>query len=480
MTTTPTTTQRTRRAGAEPAGTGRAIGTAALLRVAIAGSVDDGKSTLVGRLLHDCGSVMADQVAAVSRPRPSTDPHVGPVDGEDAAHIELALLTDGLRAERERGITIDVAYRYLATPRSRIIIADTPGHLEYTRNMVTGASTADVAVILVDARNGVVAQTRRHLAIAGLLGVPGVLLAVNKMDLVGFSGARFAAVTAEFTAFAQHCGIDLVTAVPISALDGDNVVRRSPRLPWYAGGSLLDTLEHAATIVASTPPRAHTRLPVQCVLRAPGDTAEHYLAGQLACGALRVGMPVTVLPAGHRGRIAALTVAGRQVSAARAPLSVAVRLAGTPPVGRGDVLAAGDPPPPPRSTVIGMACHLDERPLRVGEKVLLRHGTRLVPATLTAVPYLFDLRTGARTGRQQHLACNDIGRIMLRTSEPVALDDYVTSRHTGSALLLRPDDGATLTAVVVGPPAPHIAYWPKATDTAPDRHPDPPHEQCPR
>ncbi|MGW0117207.1 sulfate adenylyltransferase subunit 1 [Streptomyces sp. NPDC003327] len=412
-----------------------------LLRFATAGSVDDGKSTLVGRLLHDSKSVLADQLEAVE--------HASRNRGQEAP--DLALLTDGLRAEREQGITIDVAYRYFATPRRRFILADTPGHVQYTRNMVTGASTADLAVVLVDARNGVVEQTRRHLAVAALLRVPHVVLAVNKMDLVGYAEPVFATIAAEFTACAADLGVRNVVPIPLSALAGDNVVEPSAHMDWYGGPTLLEHLETVP--VAGDPSGEPVRFPVQYVIRP--QTAEHPdyrgYAGQLASGVLLVGDPVTVLPSGRTTTVAGIDALGKPVDLAWAPQSVTVRLADDIDVSRGDLIAAAGPAPEPTRDVEAGVCHLDERPLRVGAKVLLKHTTRTVRAVVRDISYRIDIGTLARRPADDDgLHVNDIGRVVLRTAEPLALDRYADNRGTGSFLLIDPADGTTLTAGMAG------------------------------
>ncbi|MGW6733919.1 sulfate adenylyltransferase subunit 1 [Streptomyces sp. NPDC055013] len=389
------------------------------LRFATAGSVDDGKSTLVGRLLHDSKSVLADQLEAVE--------HASRNRGQDAP--DLALLTDGLRAEREQGITIDVAYRYFATPRRRFILADTPGHVQYTRNMVTGASTADLAIILVDARNGVVAQTRRHAAVAALLRVPQVVLAVNKMDLVGYGEREFDAIVEDFAGHAAELGLPGFTPIPVSALAGDNVVERSARMDWYGGPALLEFLEKVP--VGVDPADAPVRFPVQYVIR--HGESRHY-AGQLASGSLRVGDRVTVHPSGTTSEITGIDVLGRDVDVAYAPQSISVRLADQRDVSRGDLITTGVDVPALTRDVRATACHLADRPLRVGDRVLVRHTTRTVKAVVK------DL------GKAAELRANDLGRITLRTAEPLALDDYAVSRRTGAFILIDPADGATLTA----------------------------------
>ncbi|WP_327073029.1 GTP-binding protein [Kitasatospora purpeofusca] len=426
MSTTPT--------GTTPTGTATS-----LLRFATAGSVDDGKSTLVGRLLHDSKSVLADQLEAVER--------VSLSRGQETP--DLALLTDGLRAEREQGITIDVAYRYFATPRRRFILADTPGHVQYTRNMVTGASTAELAVVLVDARNGVVEQTRRHAAVAALLRVPHVVLAVNKMDLVDYAEPVFAATAAEFTAYAASLGIGDVLAVPISALAGDNVVEPSAHMDWYGGPTLLEHLETVP--VGSDPSAEPTRFPVQYVIRPQTEEHPDYrgYAGQLASGVLRVGDPVTVLPSGHTTTVTGIDVLGRATDIAWTPQSVTVSLADDIDISRGDLIAAG-PAPVPTKDIEATVSHLNERPLRAGDKVLLKHTTRTVRALVKDISYRIDIDTLEQRSGADGLNVNDIGHVVLRTAEPLALDDYTDNRRTGSFLLIDPADGTTLTAGMAG------------------------------
>ncbi|WP_030391294.1 sulfate adenylyltransferase subunit 1 [Kitasatospora purpeofusca] len=422
-----------------PTGTTRTGTATSLLRFATAGSVDDGKSTLVGRLLHDSKSVLADQLEAVER--------VSLSRGQETP--DLALLTDGLRAEREQGITIDVAYRYFATPRRRFILADTPGHVQYTRNMVTGASTAELAVVLVDARNGVVEQTRRHAAVAALLRVPHVVLAVNKMDLVDYAEPVFAAIAAEFTAYAASLGIGDVLAVPISALAGDNVVEPSAHMDWYGGPTLLEHLETVP--VGSDPSAEPTRFPVQYVIRPQTEEHPDYrgYAGQLASGVLRVGDPVTVLPSGHTTTVTGIDVLGRATDIAWTPQSVTVRLADDIDISRGDLIATG-PAPVPTRDIEATVSHLNERPLRAGDKVLLKHTTRTVRALVKEIGYRIDIDTLERRSGADGLNVNDIGRVVLRTAEPLALDDYTDNRRTGSFLLIDPADGTTLTAGMAG------------------------------
>ncbi|MEU5268407.1 GTP-binding protein [Streptomyces hygroscopicus] len=410
------------------------------LRFATAGSVDDGKSTLVGRLLHDSKSVLADQLEAVE--------HASRSRGQEAP--DLALLTDGLRAEREQGITIDVAYRYFATPKRRFILADTPGHVQYTRNMVTGASTAELAVVLVDARNGVVEQTRRHAAVAALLRVPHVVLAVNKMDLVDYAEPVFAAIAEEFTAYAASLGVPEIVAIPISALAGDNVVTPSANMDWYGGPTVLEHLESVP--VGTDPSQDPARFPVQYVIRP--QTAEHPdfrgYAGQIASGVLRVGDAVSVLPSGRTSTITGIDALGALVDVAWAPQSVTVTLADDLDISRGDLIVPSDHAPRTTQDVEATVCHLHDRPLREGDRVLLKHTTRTVKAIVKDIPSRLTLADLSHHPAPRELAANDIGRVVLRTSEPLALDTYDDSRRTGSFLLIDPADGTTLTAGMAG------------------------------
>lgn len=410
-----------------------------LLRLATCGSVDDGKSTLVGRLLYDTKSVLADQAAVIEE--------VSRRQGRDGP--DLALLTDGLRAEHEQGITIDVAYRYFATPQRRFILADTPGHVQYTRNMVTGASTADLTVILVDASNGVVAQTMLHTAITALLRVPHIVLAVNKMDAVGYQESTFTAIVSEFVERARQLGLSEVVAIPMSALIGDNVVERSTRMGWYEGETLLSHLEGVSlgAEVAGKP----LRLPVQYVIRRPSadrQVVERWLAGQLASGLLRIGDPVVVQPSGVTSTIVGLTVLGRETDMACAPQSVSVRLADEIDISRGDLLA-GNPVPTPVRRLTATVCHLDDRTLRPGQRVLLKHTTRTVAAVVERIDHRMDVTAARRFPCPDGLSCNDIGGVRILVAEPLAVDDYVENRLTGSFLLIDPQDGATLSAGMV-------------------------------
>ncbi|MFD6433183.1 sulfate adenylyltransferase subunit 1 [Streptomyces venezuelae] len=411
-----------------------------LLRFATAGSVDDGKSTLVGRLLHDSKSVLTDQLEAVERASASR--------GAEAP--DLALLTDGLRAEREQGITIDVAYRYFATARRRFILADTPGHVQYTRNMVTGASTADLAVVLVDARNGVIEQTRRHAAVAALLRVPHVVLAVNKMDLVAYDETVFAKIAEEFTAYAGELGVPEITAIPISALAGDNVVEPSSNMDWYGGPTVLEHLETVP--VSHDLATCHARLPVQYVIRP--QTAEHPdyrgYAGQIAAGAFRVGESVTVLPSGRTSKVAGIDLLGEPVDVAWTPQSVTLLLEDDVDVSRGDLIVPSGDAPATTQDVEATVCHVADTDLSVGQRVLLKHTTRTVKAIVKEIPSRLTLDDLSQHPEPGRLVANDIGRVKIRTAEPLALDSYADSRRTGSFLLIDPSDGTTLAAGMAG------------------------------
>ncbi|MEU9009180.1 GTP-binding protein [Streptomyces sp. NPDC048479] len=416
------------------------ISATTLLRFATAGSVDDGKSTLVGRLLHDSKSVLTDQLEAVE--------HASRSRGQETP--DLALLTDGLRAEREQGITIDVAYRYFATPRRRFILADTPGHVQYTRNMVTGASTAELAVVLVDARNGVVEQTRRHAAVAALLRVPHVVLAVNKMDLVDYAEPVFAAIAEEFTSYAASLGVPEITAIPISALAGDNVVEPSANMDWYGGPTVLEHLETVP--VSHDLTGCHARLPVQYVIRP--QTAEHPdyrgYAGQIAAGTFRVGEQVTVLPAGRTSKIAGIDLLGESVDIAWTPQSITLLLEDDIDISRGDLIVPSGDAPATTQDIEATVCHVADQPLTVGQRVLLKHTTRTVKAIVKEIPSRLTLDDLSQHPNPGQLVANDIGQVKVRTAEPLALDSYADSRRTGSFLLIDPADGTTLAAGMAG------------------------------
>ncbi len=408
-----------------------------LLRLVTAGSVDDGKSTLIGRLLYDTKQVLADQLEHIedaSRRR-----------GHD--YVDLALLTDGLRAEREQGITIDVAYRSFVTPRRRFQLADAPGHVQYTRNMVTGASTAEVAVILVDARKGVVEQTRRHSYIAALLAIPHVVFAVNKMDLVGFSPHRFAEIEADLRALAERLGLHDARALPISALHGDNVVDTGGRMPWFEGPTLLEHLETVE--IAGDRNLAERRFPVQWVIRplAAGHHDYRGYAGQVAAGIWRPGDEVVVLPSGRRTRVAAVETADGELEAAVPPQSVTLRLEDDLDVGRGDMLADPERPPVVARELTAELCWMSERPLEARARLLAKHTTRTARAVVDDLVSVVDIHTLQERAAPERLELNDLGVARLRLAEPLVVDPYERSRETGAFILI---DEATNDTVAAG------------------------------
>ncbi|MET9231338.1 GTP-binding protein [Lentzea sp. NPDC003310] len=417
-----------------------------LLRLATAGSVDDGKSTLVGRLLYDTKSVLADTLDAVHRA--SAD--------RGLATPDLSLLVDGLRSEREQGITIDVAYRYFATPKRSFVLADTPGHVQYTRNTVTGASTAQLAVLLVDARKGVIEQTRRHAAVLALLGVPRLVLAVNKIDLVNYDEVTFSRIAKEFTAHATALGYteDSVVEIPVSALAGDNVVEKSANTPWYDG---LTLLEHLETVpVEPDPHDAPFRFPVQYVIRP--RTAEHLdyrgYAGLVAAGTVKPGDEVVVLPSGRRSTVTKIDTADGELAEAAAGQSVTLLLADDIDISRGDLISVAGNEPTVTDELDATLCWLAEKPLRPGARVLVKHGTRTVQAMVTDLRDRFDEQKLSSVDSPGSLELNEIGRVALRLAEPVPLDDYSFSRRTGSFLVIDVSDGSTLAAGLVGAPLP--------------------------
>mgnify|MGYP000285871845 CR=1 FL=1 len=407
-----------------------------LLRFATAGSVDDGKSTLIGRLLHDSKSIFEDQLEAVelsSQRRGDT-------------YVNLALLTDGLRAEREQGITIDVAYRYFATPRRKFIIADTPGHVQYTRNMVTGASLADLAIVLVDARKGVIEQSRRHAFLATLLGIRHLVLCVNKMDLVDWSESVFDDIAREFEAFVE--AIDStheveVTPIPVSALNGDNVVDASPNLSWYAGPPLL---EHLEKVDVHDHDPVEGRFPVQYVIRPMSDEHHDYrgYAGQVAGGTFHPGDDVVVLPSGLRSRIAAIDTLEGEVNEAFAPMAVTIRLEDEIDVSRGDLLARAGQEPTVTQELEADLCWMIDKPLAAGNKYSIKHTTRMAKAVVTELVHRLDVNTLEEDAEPTELGLNGIGRVRLRISSPLAVDSYATNRITGSFILV--DDATNATA----------------------------------
>jgi len=409
-----------------------------LLRFATAGSVDDGKSTLIGRLLHDTKSISDDQLEQV----------VSASERRGDGYLNLALLTDGLRAEREQGITIDVAYRYFQTRRRKFIIADTPGHEQYTRNMVTGASTADLSIVLVDARQGASEQTRRHAYIASLLRIPHLVVCVNKMDLVGYDEAVFDGIVEELTDWATRLDVSDITFIPISALDGDNVVERSANMPWYGGPALLYHLEHV--VIATDRNLVDTRFPVQWVIR-PMDEEHHDYrgyAGQVAAGVLRPGDAVRVLPSGMETSIAAIDGYGGALEAAFPPMSVTLRLADALDVGRGDMIVNRDDPPVPARELEAAVCWMGSQPMRPEARYVLKHTTRTVRAVVQELEYRVDVNTLDHVETSE-LGLNEIGRIHLRLSAPVMVDRYRRNRTIGSFILIDEASNDTVAAGMV-------------------------------
>ncbi|MCL2418987.1 MAG: GTP-binding protein [Conexibacteraceae bacterium] len=421
-----------------------------LLRIATAGSVDDGKSTLIGRLLHDTKSILEDQLEHVAE----TSERRG--DG----YLNLALLTDGLRAEREQGITIDVAYRYFQTGEAggagsagaggrKFIIADTPGHEQYTRNMVTGASTADLSIVLIDARHGVSEQTRRHAYIASLLRIPHLVVAVNKMDLVDYSEEVFSEIVAEFTDWATRLQLSDVVFIPISALKGDNVVERSPEMPWYQGSSLLYHLEHV--VIATDRDMDDVRFPVQWVVRPMHDDHHDYrgYAGQVAAGVLRPGTDVVVLPSGRKTKIRAIDTYDGEVDVAFPAMSVTLRLEDDIDISRGDVIVNAEEAPTVAREFEAMVCWMSEEPMRPGGRYAIHHTTRAAKAVVDKLEFRVDVNTLERDPDAVQLSLNEIGRVHLRSSAPLVVDPYSRNRTTGSFILIDESTNDTVGAGMI-------------------------------
>jgi bifunctional enzyme CysN/CysC len=414
-----------------------------ILRFATAGSVDDGKSTLIGRLLYDSKAIFEDQLAAVEQ--------TSKARGED--YTNLALLTDGLRAEREQGITIDVAYRYFATPRRKFIIADTPGHTQYTRNMVTGASTADLAVVLVDARNGLTEQSRRHAFLATLLQVPHLVLAVNKMDLVGYDAAVFERIAEEFAAFAAKLHIGDLTFIPISALHGDNVVQRSANMRWYDGPSLLHHLEHVH--IASDRNLIDVRFPVQYVIRPhqatdPGLHDYRGYAGQVAGGVIKPGDEVLHLPSGFTTTVRSVEIAGQAMPEAFPPMSVTLLLDDDVDISRGDMICRPHNRPAAAQDIEAMVCWMTgDRPLTPRSRFVIKHTSRTVKAIVTDLQYRIDVNTLHRDESASQLGLNEVGRVSLRLTQPIFCDPYSRNRLTGGMILIDEATNATAGAAMI-------------------------------
>ena len=429
-----------------------------ILRFNTCGSVDDGKSTLIGRLLYDSKNIMEDQIEALERS----------ADITGGGQINLANLTDGLRAEREQGITIDVAYRYFATPKRKFIVADTPGHVQYTRNMVTGASTANLSIVLVDARQGVIEQTRRHAYIAALLGIPHLVIAINKMDLVGWDKERFRAIRDEIEDFIPKLDVFRdVKFIPISALNGDNVVQPSKQTPWYEGPVLLAHLE--TVHIASDWNLSALRFPVQWVNRPNNPTDPHLhdfrgLGGQIAGGIVRRGQEVVVLPAGIKTTVKDIWTYDGPLAEAFCPQSVTLCLQHDVDVSRGDMIVGTDNLPGRSADLLARVCWMHQRPLQTGKKYLLKQATQTVQAMVTQIESRINMATFEPEPAPAALAVNDIGVIRVKTAGPVVYDGYGTNRLTGSFILIEPGSNATVAAGMLS--APTEAVKPEYTDFA--------------
>ena len=404
-----------------------------LLRFTTAGSVDDGKSTLIGRLLYDSKSIFQDQMEAIET--------ASSKKGEEK--VNLALLTDGLRAEREQGITIDVAYRYFATPKRKFIIADTPGHIQYTRNMVTGASTANLAIILVDARNGIVEQTRRHSFIASLLGIPHIIYCINKMDLVDYEEDSYHQIKKDLVGFSSKLTTKDVRFIPISALNGDNIVNRSEKMPWYEGSTLLHVLENIH--IASDHNHIDCRFPVQNVIRPQKDEFHDYrgYAGRIAGGIFKKGDDVVVLPSGFSSKIKSIDTFNGSIEKAFAPMSVTITLEDEIDISRGDMIVRPNNQPNISQDIDIMICWMSEKPLTPRGKYALRHTSKEVKCMIKEIKYKVDINSLHRLEDDKEIKCNDIARVSLRVTQPLFHDEYNTNRNTGSLIII--DEGTNNT-----------------------------------
>ncbi|WP_346921754.1 sulfate adenylyltransferase subunit CysN [Glutamicibacter creatinolyticus] len=410
-----------------------------LLRIATAGSVDDGKSTLIGRLLFDSKAIFADQLDSVEK----TSQERG------SEYTDLALLTDGLRAEREQGITIDVAYRYFATPNRKFIVADTPGHIQYTRNMVTGASTSDLSIVLVDARKGMVEQSRRHAFLVSLLQVPHLVVAVNKMDLVDWSQEVFEDIRREFVDYAARLNIADIQVIPVSALTGDNVVTRSQNMPWYKGASLMHHLENVQT--ASDSNMVDVRFPVQYVIRPHNNNYHDFrgYAGQVASGVMKAGDKVVVLPSGLPSTIKEISTADGPVELAYPPMSVTVRLEDEVDISRGDMIVRPNNQPKVAQNFEAMICWMSDKPMKVGQKLAIKQTTKTARALVKELRYGLNINTLHRDEEATGLALNEIGRISMRTTQPLLADEYRKNRTTGGFILIDEITNNTVAAGVI-------------------------------
>lgn len=409
-----------------------------ILRFITAGSVDDGKSTLIGRLLYDSKSIMIDQLEAIEKNKKNDD-----------GTVDLALLTDGLRAEREQGITIDIAYKYFNTPKRKFIIADAPGHIQYTRNMVTGASNSSLAIILIDARNGVAEQTCRHSFIASLLGLPHLVVCVNKMDLVGFSEEVFNKIHDDFRKFAAKLNIKDVQFIPISALNGDNIVDKSQNMPWYKGRCLLDHLEEVH--VESDENLIDARFPVQYVIR-PQTTEYHDYrgyAGKITSGIFKKGEEVVVLPSGFKSKIKSIDVFEGELEEAFAPMSVTINLEDDIDISRGDMIVKADNQPIVSQDIEAHICWMDNRTLNVGDKYLLQHNSRKVKCIIKEIPYKINVNTLEKIENVDAIGLNDICKVVLRTASPICYDDYQKNRANGAFILINENTNTTVGACMI-------------------------------
>ena len=410
-----------------------------LLRFITAGSVDDGKSTLIGRLLYDSKSILADQLEAIERATK------GRADGT----VDLALLTDGLRSEREQGITIDVAYRYFQTTARKFIIVDAPGHIQYTRNMVTGASNCQLAVVLVDARHGVVEQTRRHSLIASMLGIPHLVVAVNKMDLVDYSQDVFLDICIQYAELAKNLNAKDITFIPMSALNGDNVVDKSANMPWYDGPTLLSHLE--TVTLTNDINLTLGRFPVQYVIRPQTPELPDYrgYAGKINSGTFRVGDTITVLPSGQTSTISRIEQNEQDISEAIASQSVILHLADDIDISRGDLIVTADHQPTVSQNVEGMLCWMDSKELKVGSKYVLQVGTARTRCSIKAIPYQLNIETYEHIEDVESLTLNALARVILRTAQPIAFDPYIQNRFNGGAILIDETSNVTVGAVML-------------------------------
>jgi sulfate adenylyltransferase subunit 1 len=409
-----------------------------LLRFITCGSVDDGKSTLIGRLLYDSESVSLDVLATLEKKRSATN----------SDSVDLALLTDGLKAEREQGITIDVAHKYFTTPRRKFIITDAPGHVQYTRNMVTGASNADLAIVLVDARQGVIEQTRRHTLLASLLGIRHFVLAVNKLDLVGYDEAVFDKIVADYQVITEYLKIKDVVAIPMSALNGDNVVRSSKNIPWYSGPNLLEHLESVPAAADANP--HEPRFQVQYVIRPQTEALPDYrgYAGRIQSGTYRVGDRVRIWPSGLETVLKAIEVSQQEVASAEAPQAVVLHLRDDVDASRGDSIVPVSAHPSVVRELEATLCWMDERPLRAGRKLLVQHHAAVVKASVTAILQKTNIETYESVGTDE-AKLNDIVRVRLKTALPLVADEYRQNRQTGAFILVDEQTGATLAAGLV-------------------------------